>query len=75
MEIIANFYELNVFEYYELTSNTGNDNTWVWMAFDRPDGQTKAERDAPTFASLRNGGEFKDAFELAKLFLRATDHG
>ena len=39
MEIIANFQMLNVLEYYELTSNAGDDRTSVLMVFDRSDGQ------------------------------------
>ena len=59
MEVIAKFYVLNVPEYCELTSNAANDSTWVWMA--------------P--ASQELVLQFKDAVELAKLFLRSTDHG
>ena len=75
METIANFYVLNVPKYHELTSNTGNDSTWVWMAFDCSERQPKAEWVARTLASRALSVQFKDAFAMAKRILRAADHG
>ena len=68
MDNIADFHVLNVPKFCELTSNASNRKTWLWMAFDRYDGEPKAEWVAPNLASEEL------AVAMAKLILRATDH-
>ena len=69
-ETIAYFHVLSVPEHHELTSNAGNDRTWVWIAFDLSDGQPKAEWVALIHVLHELAVQFKDAFDMAK-----RDHG
>lgn len=55
----------------ELTENVGSDRSWVFHAIDYADGEKDEAMLAIRFASSENAKIFKDAYENARLYMKA----